>query len=67
LLLIAKRRRVGEPVGEQTLLLHFAMVIPIAVIAGVGEPRYRTVYDLLGIALLAAVVADRWLDRRESR
>lgn len=62
--LIRRRRPAGLHSGEATMLAHLAMVVPVALISAVGEPRYRTVYDLFGLALLAAVVADRWLDPR---
>ena len=46
------------------MLAHLACFIAVAVISGLGEPRYRTVYDIFGLALLAAVVADRFLDKK---
>lgn len=63
-LLVQKRRAQGQdPGGVVAMLLHLAMIVPVAVIAGLGEPRYRTPYDLFGLALLAAIVAARWFDR----
>jgi 4-amino-4-deoxy-L-arabinose transferase-like glycosyltransferase len=66
LVLASRRRAAGVPSGEVTMLLHLSMLVPVAIIAAVGEPRYRTVYDLFGLALLAAIIADRFFDRRTS-
>jgi hypothetical protein len=67
LVLASRRRAAGLPSGELTMLLHLSMIVPVAIIAAVGEPRYRTVYDLFGLALLAAIVADRFFDPRPTR
>ena len=61
--LARRRRRRGEPSGELVLLAHLAVVIPLAIVV-FGDPRFRTPYDVFGLALFAAVVADRFFDRR---
>ena len=65
LLLIRRRRRRGERSGELVMLAHLAAVLPLAVVV-FGDPRFRTPYDVFGFALFAAVLADRYFDRRQS-
>ena len=63
LFLIRRRRRAGQPAGEAIMLAHLACAIPLAILT-FGDPRYRSVYDVFGLALLAALLADRFhLDR----
>jgi 4-amino-4-deoxy-L-arabinose transferase-like glycosyltransferase len=61
--LLRKRRRVGDPPNEAYLLLHMTPVVVLAVVF-FGDPRYRIPYDIFGLALLAAIIADRFLDPR---
>lgn len=59
LFLIVRRRRAGEPWGELFLLLNLACAALLALLV-VGDPRVRSVYDVFGLALLAALLADRF-------
>ena len=53
---IRRKRREGRPAwGEGHLLAHLACFVPTAMLF-FGDPRFRTPYDLFGLALLAAVV-----------
>ncbi|MGD9893401.1 MAG: glycosyltransferase family 39 protein [Dehalococcoidia bacterium] len=63
-LALARRRRVsGRPAGEAVMLAHLASMITLAIVFS-GDPRYRTPSDVFGLALLAALLADRLgLDR----
>jgi len=65
-LLIRRRRREGGGSGELLMLLHLACGFATALIF-LGDPRYRIPYDVFGLALLAALLADAFLDRRERR
>ncbi|MDP8910959.1 MAG: glycosyltransferase family 39 protein [Actinomycetota bacterium] len=60
--LIQRRRARGQRAGELTMVLHLACVVVVALVI-FGDPRFRTPYDVFGLALLGAVLADRWLDR----
>jgi 4-amino-4-deoxy-L-arabinose transferase-like glycosyltransferase len=61
--LIRRRHAAGQPSGEMIMLAHLACVALVAVIY-FGDPRLRTPYDVFGLALLAALIADRLgLDR----
>ena len=62
-LLIRRRRREGQPSGELLMLLHLACGFATAMLF-LGDPRYRIPYDTFGLALLAALLADAFLDRR---
>ena len=64
-LLVRRRRRRGEPSGELLMLVHMACGFVTAMIF-LGDPRYRIPYDVFGLALLAALLADAFLDRRET-
>ncbi len=59
LLLIRKRRAAGRPPGEAVMLAHLACVVLVAVLY-FGDPRLRIPYDVFGLCLLAALVADRF-------
>lgn len=61
--LIRRRRARGEPAPEALLLAHLACVLATAVIF-FGDPRFRAPYDVFGLTLLAAVVADELFDPR---
>jgi 4-amino-4-deoxy-L-arabinose transferase-like glycosyltransferase len=62
-LVIRDRRRRGEPSGELILILHLATVLATAFFF-FGDPRFRMPYDVFGLALLAAVLADTFMRRR---
>lgn len=65
-LLIRRRRRAGQPSGELVMLLHLACGFATAIIY-LGDPRYRIPYDTFGLALLAALLAYAFFDRRQPR
>ena len=65
-LLIGRRRRAGQPSGELVLLAHLAALLPVAILV-FGDPRFRTPYDVFGLALLAAIAADRFVERGAER
>ena len=56
--LIRRRRAAGRLSGEAVMLAHLACVVLVAVVF-FGDPRLRSSYDVFGLALLAALVADR--------
>jgi hypothetical protein len=58
LLQIRRRHALGRPSGEAVMLAHLACVVLVAVIY-YGDPRMRSSYDVFGLSLLAALVADR--------
>jgi 4-amino-4-deoxy-L-arabinose transferase-like glycosyltransferase len=58
LLLIRRRHALGQPSGEAVMLAHLACVALVAIIY-YGDPRMRSSYDVFGLSLLAALVADR--------
>lgn len=60
-ILLIHRRRRGLRCGEAIMLAHLAMLLPLAVLI-FGDPRFRTPYDVFGLALLAAAIADRLFD-----
>lgn len=57
--LVRRRHATGKPAGELVMMAHLACVVLIAVIF-FGDPRIRSSYDVFGLALLAALVADRF-------
>jgi hypothetical protein len=59
--LIRRRWRYGGGRGELTMLLQIGTVLITAVVY-FGDPRYRTPYDVFGLALLGSLIADRYLD-----
>jgi 4-amino-4-deoxy-L-arabinose transferase-like glycosyltransferase len=59
LFLIRRRRKEGLPAGEAILLAHLACAVPVALLI-FGDPRLRSVYDVFGLILLAALLADRF-------
>lgn len=59
LFLIARRRRSANAFGAAFFLLNLACVACIALVI-LGDPRVRSVYDVFGLALLAALLADRF-------
>ena len=56
--LIRRRRAAGRLSGEAVVLAHLLCVVVVAVIY-FGDPRVRSSYDVFGLCLLAALVADR--------
>ena len=57
--LIRRRSAAGLKSGEAVMLAHLACVVLVAVIF-YGDPRIRSSYDVFGLALLAALIADRF-------
>jgi 4-amino-4-deoxy-L-arabinose transferase-like glycosyltransferase len=60
--LIRRRWPSGGGRGELTMLLQLGTVLVTAIVY-FGDPRYRTPYDVFGLALLGSLIADRYLDR----
>ena len=56
---LIRRRASGRSSGEAVLLLQLACVLVVAVFF-FGDPRVRSSYDVFGLALLAARIADRF-------
>jgi 4-amino-4-deoxy-L-arabinose transferase-like glycosyltransferase len=59
--LIRRRWASGGGRGELVMLVQLATVL-VAAIVYFGDPRYRTPYDVFGLALLGAVIAGRLFD-----
>lgn len=57
--LVARRRRDRQHFGAAFLLANLLCVVPVAILI-MGDPRVRSVYDVFGIALLGALLADRF-------
>jgi len=57
--IIMRRRASGWSSGEAIMLLQLACVLLVAIIF-FGDPRLRSTYDVFGLALLAACIADRF-------
>lgn len=57
--LIRRRRAAGRLSGEALMLAHLACAVLVALVF-FGDPRLRSSYDVFGLALLAALVADRF-------
>jgi 4-amino-4-deoxy-L-arabinose transferase-like glycosyltransferase len=55
--LIVRRGASGLSSGELVMLLQLACVLPVALFF-FGDPRLRSTYDIFGLALLAACIAD---------
>jgi hypothetical protein len=49
-------RRVPTAAGEKALLAHLLCIVPVALVY-FGDPRFRSTYDVFGLALLAAALA----------
>jgi 4-amino-4-deoxy-L-arabinose transferase-like glycosyltransferase len=56
---LVRRRASCRPSGEAVMLLQLACVLVVAIIF-FGDPRVRSSYDVFGLALLAARIADRF-------
>ena len=55
--IIVRRRASGWSSGEAIMLLQLACVLFVAIMF-FGDPRVRSTYDVFGLALLAACIAD---------
>src|ERR687890_1208353 len=55
---VIRRRPSGWSSGETVLLLQLACLLVVAIFF-FGDPRVRSTYDVFGLALLAARIADR--------
>ena len=55
--IIVRRRASGLSSGEAAMLLHLACALVVAIVF-YGDPRVRSTYDVFGLALLAACIAD---------
>jgi 4-amino-4-deoxy-L-arabinose transferase-like glycosyltransferase len=60
--LIRQRRRRGEPAGEAVMLWHFACVL-VTTLLFIGDPRYRSLYDVFGLAVAAGILSYLFLER----
>jgi len=56
---LVRRRASGRSWGEAVMLLQLACVLVVAIFF-FGDPRVRSSYDVFGLALLAARIADRF-------
>ena len=56
---LVRRRASGRPWGEAVMLLQLACVLVVAIFF-FGDPRVRSTYDVFGLALLAARIANRF-------
>jgi len=56
---LIRRRTSGWSSGEAVMLLQLACVVLVAVLF-FGDPRVRSSYDAFGLALLAALIVDRY-------
>jgi hypothetical protein len=64
---IVRRGTPGLFSGEAVILLQLACVLVVAIFF-FGDPRVRSTYDVFGLALLAAAIADLFgLDKREKK
>jgi 4-amino-4-deoxy-L-arabinose transferase-like glycosyltransferase len=61
-----RRSRGGGWGGEAVLLAHLLCAFVMALIF-FGDPRFRMPYDVFGLALLAAFIADSLFDARPAR
>ncbi len=50
-------RRVPTAAGEKALLAHLLCIVPVALVY-FGDPRFRSTYDVFGLALLATALTD---------
>jgi 4-amino-4-deoxy-L-arabinose transferase-like glycosyltransferase len=64
--LVRVRRRVPTRAGEVALLAHLACIVPIAIVF-LGDPRFRTPYDVFGLMLLSVAVTSGNPFRERSR
>jgi 4-amino-4-deoxy-L-arabinose transferase-like glycosyltransferase len=52
-----RKRRQGRRAGEWVLIAHLLAVLPTAIVF-YGDPRFRVPYDVFGLALVGALVAE---------
>jgi 4-amino-4-deoxy-L-arabinose transferase-like glycosyltransferase len=57
LFVVVRRRAAGLSSGEAVMLLQLACVLVVAIVF-FGDPRLRSTYDVFGLALFAACIAD---------
>jgi len=57
LALVRIARHVPTAAGEKALLANLLCFVPVALVY-FGDPRFRSTYDVFGLALLAAALAD---------
>ena len=57
LALVRIARRASTAAGEKALLAHLLCILPVALVY-FGDPRFRSTYDVFGLALLAAAFTD---------
>jgi hypothetical protein len=57
--LVRRRHATRRPSGELIMLAHLACVVLVAILY-FGDPRLRIPYDVFGLSLLAALIADRF-------
>lgn len=58
-LLLVRRSAAGLSSGEAVMVAHLLCLVLVALVF-FGDPRIRSSYDVFGLALLAALVADRF-------
>ena len=63
--LVRRRWPEGGGRGELMLLGQLALVLVTAVVF-LGDPRFRTPYDVFGLALLGSLIADRFVVARSA-
>ena len=56
---LARHRPTGWRSGEVVMLIHLGCAVVVAMLI-FGDPRIRSSYDVFGLALFAALVADRF-------
>ena len=56
---LARRRALPWQSGEAVMLAHLGCAVVVAMLI-FGDPRIRSSYDVFGLALLAALIADRF-------
>ena len=65
--IIVRRGASGLVSGETVMLLQLACALVVAIFF-FGDPRVRSTYDVFGLALLAAAIADLFgLDGQEKK
>jgi hypothetical protein len=64
--LIRRPRPLGGGRGEAMLLWQLSLVLVTALVF-LSEPRYRTPYDVFGLALLGSIIADRFFAAPQGR
>ena len=65
--LIRNNRRRGEGWGGEAILFAHLLCAFVMALIFFGDPRFRMPYDVFGLALLAAFIADSFFDARPAR